>query len=158
MYSQERGLHTLAGVWQMIVGIGRRSHLLGQKGSKTRAIGLIDSDILTPVGDMVTRLVGHSTSETRHQPGIAMATLVFVWDGSVVEGIVMLDGMLQVVATSQGLDAQDIVQVEALVAGNGCSRKKQQQRNLLSFHLCAPCLCHLSSSVSIRSRTYLMAC
>lgn len=100
----------------MFLGIGRRSHLFRQERTKTSTIRIIDSDILSPVGHVVGALLCHSTSHAGHKPRAAVPSFIlgrdFILGG---EGVVRFNGVFDIVASRQGLDSQDVIQVEAFV-------------------------------------------
>ena len=118
-------LGTLAGRWQMFLGLDRRSHLLRQEGTETRTIGIVNSDILSPVGNVVGTLFSHSAGHTGHEPRVAVLLFVFLWNGIACKRVICLDGMLDVVASRQGFYAQNVIEVEAFVTRDG----SYEQRN-----------------------------
>jgi hypothetical protein len=122
--------HALAGGRQMFFGIGWGTHLFGQEGSKTSTINVINHYVLSPIGNMMFGLTGHTTGHVRHKPRIAVFR--FILRGNFIvrrEPVIGLDGMLDIVAGWQRLDAQNVIEVKTFVTGNlGCHDQQQQER------------------------------
>jgi len=101
----------------MRLRIDRRAHLLRQERTKPGTVRIIHTDIGTPLGNMMRRILGHATGHAGHEPGGTMLGLFNVLRGR--KGIVALgQGVLDVVASAESLDSENVVQVEALVAGD----------------------------------------
>lgn len=116
----------------MIIRICRGSHFLGEQGPKASTIGVVHRNILSPIGDVVRRVFGHSTSHTRHEPRVAVTAFVFSGNGILgSEAVIRLDGMLDIVAARQGFDSQNVVEVQAFVARDSSWRSKKRMEKAL---------------------------
>ena len=66
------------------------------------------------------RLLGHATGHARHEPRGAVLAIVGRNFLRGVERIIPLGkGVLEVVASAQGVDTQDVVEMETFVTRNG---------------------------------------
>jgi hypothetical protein len=112
--------HSLAGRGQMHLSIHGRSHLFCQHGAESGTIAIVNHDTGSPLAHMVRRGLGHAAGHAGHEP--RRTVLGVIWGNRRVrgKGIVTLgQGMLNVVASRQGLHAQNVVQMKAFVARNG---------------------------------------
>lgn len=112
--------HSLAGRGQMHLSIHGRSHLFCQHGAESGTIAIVNHDIGSPLAHMVWGVLGHAAGHAGHEP--RRTVLGVIWGNRRVRSkfvVTLGQGMLNVVASRQGLDAQNVVQMEAFVARNG---------------------------------------
>ena len=113
-------LHSLAGRRQVFFGVFEASHLFQEQGSKLGAVGVIDLDVGAPLSDVKTRLGGHASCQSGHEPRVAVLGVLFRDLSRGVEAIVpVAQGVLEIVARTEGLGAQNVVQVQTFVATDG---------------------------------------
>ena len=109
----------------MNFGVCRITHPLGQEGTDPDAIITVDSDVRAPVGDVMRTVPGHSSCDLGHQPRVPVVRVVFRQALTSVarnERIITLrDFVLDIVASTQRLNTEDVIEVKALVTGDGCS-------------------------------------
>ena len=105
-----------------------RTHLFREKSTKSCAIRIINGDVLAPFAHMVRRSFGHTTCKPRHQPRISVLDFI-VMNLTIVETVIAFcQGVFEVMASTKGLDAQNVVQMEALVTGDGFRGKEKESR------------------------------
>ena len=125
-----------------------RTHLFREKSTKSCAIRIINGDILAPFAHMVRRSFGHTTCKPRHQPRISVLDFI-VMNLTIVETVIAFgQGVFEVMASTKGLDAQNVVQMEALVTGDGFRGKEKESKIRRQYE-------HSKSSSKMKSRPQL---
>ena len=79
---------SLAGCWQIFLGVFRTSHFLSEQGTELGTVGTAYLDFRTPLTDMVVRLCGHPARHFGHEPRITVVCVIFGDPLIGIEGII----------------------------------------------------------------------
>jgi hypothetical protein len=127
-------LHELTGLGKVILAIVAQS--LDQLGPNLVALGLVDGDILAPIGHVMLVVTRHATGHLGHEPRVAVLLLIPAVKRRTA-GFVVGDGELvfkvrprKVKAALRRLGAENLIEENAFFLGNNviCMNRERERK------------------------------